>query len=153
MIILLQRGFIRFSLQVYKPSVHDNKEGISMAELNEIYRCNKCGNIVEVLHAGQGELVCCGEPMELLEERTKDEGQEKHVPVIENTENGIKVKVGSVAHPMEENHHIEFIEILADGRVYRRFLKPGQAPEAEFEVQAERIKAREYCNIHGLWGS
>ena len=124
-----------------------------MTELKQIYKCNICGNIVEVLHPGTGTLVCCGQPMELLKEKTEDVGQEKHVPVIEKTETGIKVKVGSVPHPMEENHYIEWIEIIADGSVYRKFLKPGDNPEAEFEIKAEKIEAREYCNIHGLWKS
>jgi len=124
-----------------------------MTELKQIYRCNICGNIVEVLHAGVGQLVCCGQPMELLKEKTEDIGLEKHVPVIEKTESGVKVKVGSTPHPMEEKHYIEWIEIIADGRVYRKFLKPGMKPEAEFDVKAEKIEAREYCNIHGLWKS
>lgn len=122
-----------------------------MTELNQIYKCNICGNVVEVLHTGAGELVCCGEPMELLKEKTEDEGQEKHVPVIEETETGVKVKIGSVPHPMEENHYIEWVEIIADGRIYRKHLKPGEQPEAEFEMKAENIQAREYCNVHGLW--
>lgn len=122
-----------------------------MTNVNEVYKCNVCGNIVEVLHAGAGQLVCCGQPMELLKEKTEDEGQEKHVPVIEKTENGVKVKVGSVPHPMEEDHHIEWIEVIADGKVYRKFLKAGENPEAEFEIKAENIEAREYCNVHGLW--
>ena len=119
----------------------------------EIYKCNVCGNIVEVLIVGGGELVCCGQPMELLEAKTQDEGLEKHVPVIEKTNKGIKVKVGSLPHPMEEAHYIQFIEIIADGQIYRHELKPGQAPEAEFCIQADEITAREYCNIHGLWKS
>jgi len=124
-----------------------------MTELNQIYKCSICGNIVEVLHTGKGELVCCGKPMDLLEEKTKDEGMEKHVPVIEKTDNGIKVKIGSIPHPMEDDHFIEWIEILADEKAYRKFLKPGDAPEAEFNIQAENIIARELCNIHGLWKS
>lgn len=122
-----------------------------MTELNQVYKCAKCGNIVEVLHAGGGELVCCGQPMALQKENTVDASLEKHVPVIEKTEKGIKVKVGSVPHPMEEEHYIEWIEILADGKAYRKFLKPGDAPEAEFCIEAENIIAREYCNLHGLW--
>ena len=122
-----------------------------MAAKLEIYKCMVCGNIVEVLHGGQGELVCCGRPMTKLVAKTADEGKEKHVPVIEKTATGIKVKVGSVAHPMEENHFIEWVEILADGKVYRQFLDPGQAPEAVFAVQAEDVTAREHCNKHGLW--
>lgn len=122
-----------------------------MTEQKQIYKCNVCGNIVEVLHAADGELVCCGQPMELLKEKTEDVGQEKHVPVIEQTETGIRVKIGSISHPMEENHYIEWIEVIADGRVLRAFLKPGDQPEAEFEIKAEKIEAREYCNLHGLW--
>jgi len=124
-----------------------------MTELNQIYKCVLCGNIVEVLDTGQGELVCCGRPMELLAEKTQDEGYEKHVPVIEKNGNGVKVKVGAVPHPMTSEHHIEWIEILADKKSYRKFLKPGDAPEAEFCFEAENISAREYCNIHGLWKS
>jgi superoxide reductase len=122
-----------------------------MAKRLEVYKCEICGNIVEVLHGGQGELVCCGEPMTLLEEKTADATTEKHVPVVEKIEGGVRVKVGSVAHPMEEKHYIEWIEIVADGRAYRQFLKPGQAPEATFSVDAQKITAREYCNVHGLW--
>lgn len=124
-----------------------------MVERNQVYKCNVCGNIVGVLHAGGGELVCCGQPMELLNPKSQDEGLEKHVPVIEKTEKGIKVKVGAVPHPMEEAHYIEWIELIADGKIYLKFLKPGDAPEAEFEVHADTLMAREYCNIHGLWKS
>ena len=122
-----------------------------MTNVNEIYKCNVCGNIVQVLHSGVGQLVCCGQPMQLMTENTVDAAHEKHVPVIEKTDSGIKVTVGSVAHPMEEAHHIEWIEVIADGKNYRKFLKPGDAPEAVFNIQAEQITAREYCNLHGLW--
>jgi len=122
-----------------------------MTELNQIYKCNVCGNIVEVVHTGSGELVCCGQPMELLKENTTDAAQEKHVPIIEKTENGIKITIGEVPHPMEEEHFIEWIEILADGKSYRQYLKPGNTPEAEFCVDTSEITAREYCNLHGLW--
>jgi len=124
-----------------------------MTERNEVYKCTVCGNIVEVLHKGDGQLVCCGQPMQLMKENTVDAAAEKHVPVVEKTEKGVKVKVGSVPHPMEEAHYVEWVEIIADGRVYRKFLNPGDAPEAEFEVIAENITAREYCNLHGLWKS
>lgn len=124
-----------------------------MAKKLEVYKCEVCGNIVEVLHGGEGELVCCGEPMKLMVENTVDAAKEKHVPVIERIPGGIKVKVGSVAHPMEEKHYIEWIEIIADGKAYRQFLKPGEKPEASFSVTADKIQAREYCNIHGLWKS
>jgi superoxide reductase len=122
-----------------------------MTELRQIYKCNVCGNIVEVVHTGVGQLVCCGQPMELLTEKTVDIGLEKHVPVIRKVGNKVRVKVGSVPHPMEEKHYIEWIEIVANGKTCRKFLKPGEKPEAEFETTAERIEAREYCNIHGLW--
>jgi superoxide reductase len=122
-----------------------------MAERLEIYKCELCGNMVEVLHGGAGELVCCGQPMVCLKENTVDAAKEKHVPVIEKIEGGVKVKVGSVAHPMEEKHYIEWIEIIADGKSYRQYLNPGDAPEAVFKVDAATITAREYCNLHGLW--
>ena len=122
-----------------------------MAERFEIYKCEVCGNIVEVLHGGAGELVCCGQPMVLKIEGTQDASKEKHVPVIEKTPDGYKVTVGSVAHPMEEKHYIEWIELIADGKSYKVFLKPGDAPEAEFCIQAVSVTAREYCNVHGHW--
>ncbi len=122
-----------------------------MAERLQVYRCAKCGNIVEVLHGGVGTLVCCGEPMLLLQEGVVDAAREKHVPVVERIAGGFKVKVGSVSHPMEEKHYIEWIELIADGRVDRRFLKPGEAPEAVFLIEASSVIAREYCNLHGLW--
>lgn len=124
-----------------------------MAERYEVYKCEACGNIVEVLHGGAGELVCCGAPMKLMKEGTVDAAKEKHVPVIEKVDGGVKVKVGEVAHPMEEKHYIEWIEILADGKVYRQYLEPGQTPEAVFNVDAVQVTAREYCNLHGHWKS
>jgi superoxide reductase len=122
-----------------------------MAEKLEVYKCEVCGNIVEVLHGGKGELVCCGQPMKLYKENTVDAAKEKHVPVIEKVAGGFKVKVGSVAHPMEEKHYIEWIEVIADGEAYRYFLKPGVAPQASFKIDAGKVTAREYCNLHGLW--
>ena len=122
-----------------------------MAKRLEVYKCGVCGNIIEVLHAGKGNLVCCGKPMNLLVENTVDAAKEKHVPVIEKIDGGVKVKVGAVAHPMEEKHWIEWVEIIADGKTYRQYLNPGEVPEAIFNVEAEQITAREYCNIHGLW--
>ena len=124
-----------------------------MTEVGEIYYCEICGNKVKVLENGVGELVCCGQSMELLKEKTEDEGMEKHVPVIEKTDNGVKVKVGSVPHPMEDKHYIVLIELIADSRSYKKFFKPGGKPEAKFEIKAEKIEAREYCNVHGLWKS
>ncbi len=122
-----------------------------MAKKLEIYKCEVCGNIVEVLHGGDGELVCCDKSMKLMVENTVDAAKEKHLPVIEKVEGGIKVMVGSVAHPMETEHYIEWIEIIADGKAYRQFLNPGDAPEATFNIDAETVTAREYCNLHGLW--
>jgi len=122
-----------------------------MTQLNQIYKCGICGNVVEVVHAGVGELVCCGQPMNLLQENTTDAATEKHVPVIEKSGSTVTVKVGSVAHPMLQEHYIEFIELLADGKTYRKFLKPGDKPEATFEITAKKVSAREYCNLHGLW--
>lgn len=123
-----------------------------MTQLNQVYRCNVCGNITEVLQAGQGQLVCCGENMELLKPKTQDEGKEKHVPVIEKTENGIKVKIGETPHPMEESHFIQWVEVISNGKSYRKHLKPNQSPEAEFCLKSEEIETvREYCNVHGFW--
>ena len=122
-----------------------------MTKKLQIYKCEVCGNMVEVLHEGKGELVCCGQPMKLYEENTVDAAKEKHVPVIEKVEGGYKVKVGSEAHPMEEKHYIEWIELIADGKAYRQFLHPGETPEAVFKVEAEDVTVRAYCNLHGLW--
>jgi len=122
-----------------------------MIEVMQVYRCEKCGNIVEVLHAGGGELVCCGQPMTRLKENTTDAAKEKHVPVVEKTADGWRVTVGAVAHPMEEKHYIQWIELIADGTCLRAWLKPGDKPEAEFRVKATHVTAREYCNLHGLW--
>ncbi len=131
-----------------------------MAKRLEVYKCSTCGNVVEVLTGGAGELVCCGKPMARLDEKTADFKTEKHVPVIERVEGGVKVKVGSVPHPMEAKHYIEWIELLDDEKVLcRRYLKPGDAPEAVFDCGsgccggAVRLSAREYCNVHGLWKS
>ncbi len=122
-----------------------------MPENLEIYKCEACGNIVEVIHGGGGELVCCGEAMKKMVENTVDAAKEKHVPVIEKVEGGVKVKVGDVAHPMEEKHYIEWIEIIADGKADRQFLYSGEAPEAVLKTDAQNVTAREYCNLHGLW--
>ena len=122
-----------------------------MTQLNEVYKCNLCGNIVEILHPGAGALVCCNEKMALMVQNTVDASREKHVPVIAIGTDSITVKVGSVAHPMEAAHYIEWIELVADGKVYRQQLQPGQAPEATFPISAKQVTAREYCNLHGLW--
>ena len=122
-----------------------------MAEALQVYKCALCGNIIEVLHGGEGELVCCGETMKLFIENTTDAAKEKHVPVIEKIAGGYKVKVGSVPHPMTPAHWIEWIELQADGKVYRQFLTPTDKPEAIFLVAADKVTAREWCNLHGLW--
>lgn len=122
-----------------------------MAEIYQVYKCEICGNIVEVLHGGAGELVCCGQPMILLPEKTADSAVEKHVPLIEKNANGFKVTVGSTLHPMLDNHYIEWIELIADGISYRKYLKPGDTPAAEFCIKAVKVSAREFCNVHGLW--
>ena len=122
-----------------------------MAEIMEVFKCELCGNIVETLHGGAGQLTCCGAPMISLKENSTDAAQEKHVPVIEKADGGYLVKVGSVDHPMEESHYIEFIELIAGNKVYRQSLKPGEKPHAFFAVDSEQVNAREYCNLHGLW--
>lgn len=122
-----------------------------MTEKLQVYKCEVCGNMVEMIHAGEGELVCCGEPMKLIKENSIDAAKEKHVPVIEKTADGYRIVVGSVLHPMEEKHFIEWIELVADGTAYRKFLSPGEKPEATFCVKAQKVTAREYCNLHGLW--
>ena len=123
-------------------------------QVKQVYKCEHCGIIVEGLHGGGGDLVCCGEKMKLFVENTVDASKEKHVPVIEKTAKGYLVKIGSVPHPMEEKHYIEFIELIIGENIYRKFLKPGDKPEAEFEVSSSgTVMAREYCNLHGLWAA
>jgi len=126
-----------------------------MTQRLQVYKCEICGNIIELLHEGKGELVCCGKPMKLFVENTVDAAREKHVPVVEKVAGGIKVKVGSVPHPMEQKHSIEWIEIIVDNRAYRQFLNPDNVPEALFPLDdnqiTAQITARAYCNIHGLW--
>ena len=124
-----------------------------MTEKMQIYKCEVCGNIVEMIHTGKGKLVCCEQPMKLYEENSTDAAREKHVPVLEKTSNGYKVKVGSIAHPMEEEHYIEWIELTAGEYSSRQFLKPGDSPEAVFCIDSDDVVARAYCNIHGLWRS
>ena len=122
-----------------------------MTETLQIYKCEVCGNIVEMQHSGAGELVCCGQPMKLYEENTVGAAAENHVPGIEKTDAGVKVKVGSVPHPMTEEHYIEWVQVIKGDKVCRKYLKPGDAPEAEFCGQTEAVVAREYCSLHGLW--
>jgi len=124
-----------------------------MPQLLEIYKCEHCGNIVEIVHGGGAALVCCGEEMKQLTENTVDAAKEKHVPVIEIGNGTVKVTVGSVLHPMEEKHYIEWIEVVADGKVYRQALKPGDVPTATFNITAASLTARELCNLHGLWSA
>jgi len=122
-----------------------------MAETLGIYKCKICGNVVEVLHAGGGDLSCCGAPMEQLVENTVDAAKEKHIPVVEKVDGGYKVSVGSVAHPMTEEHYIEWIELIVGDACYRQFLNSGDAPEAVFAVSGDSVTVRAYCNLHGVW--
>lgn len=124
-----------------------------MTKVNEIYKCEACGNIVEVLHPAGGNLVCCEKDMVLFEEKTNDEGEEKHVPIVEETATGLKIKVGSVTHPMQDEHFIEWIEAEVNGKVFRQTLDPGMEPVAEFPLRGDSVKIRAFCNIHGLWTS
>ena len=126
-----------------------------MTEKFQIYKCKICGNIIEVLHEGAGELVCCGQPMNLIPSKTQEEGNEKHKPIIKANAEGVTIKVGSIPHPMEEEHYIEWIEIFTDKGRAKKFLKPGEPPEIKFPIktQIEQISARAYCNVHGLWSS
>jgi superoxide reductase len=123
-----------------------------MTKKLQVYKCNVCGNIVEVLHEGVGALVCCGEPMKLMQENTTDAAQEKHVPVMERADHGVMVRVGALPHPMEPQHYIEWVELISDGNAYRQFLEPGQNPQVVFPVNTgKELTVREYCNVHGLW--
>lgn len=122
-----------------------------MAKRTQVYKCDLCDNIIEVVQGGEGALVCCGQKMKLMEENTVDAAKEKHVPVIDIGSDEITVKVGSDPHPMEEKHYIQWIELLADDKLYRQYLNPGEKPEATFPVIAKQVTAREYCNLHGQW--
>ncbi|MEY7999828.1 desulfoferrodoxin [Clostridium sp. Mt-5] len=122
-----------------------------MIEVKQVYKCEVCGNIVEVLYKGGGVLVCCGKPMKLMEENTVDAAVEKHVPVVEKIDGGVVVKVGAVEHPMTPEHYIQWIEVHTENKIYRKYLKPGEKPEATFKLDEKVVMAREYCNLHGLW--
>jgi len=122
-----------------------------MTELKQVYKCEVCGNMVEVVHNAGGTLKCCGQAMNLIVENTVDAAKEKHVPIIEKVDGGVLVKVGSIEHPMLDNHYIEWIEVHTEKNVYKKFLKPGDKPEAFFKLEEEVLFAREYCNLHGLW--
>ncbi len=125
-----------------------------MTEKGQVYRCDVCDNIVSVLSAGAGNLVCCEVPMKVLQEKHSEDGAIKHMPIIEKLDGAVKVKVGEVPHPMEENHHIEWVELTIGDQVFMKFLKAGDQPEAEFPVDSDSdISARSYCTIHGLWKS
>ena len=131
------------------------KGELNMTNLHEIYKCSICGNMVEVVHASAGELVCCGKPMHKMVAGETDGAAEKHVPVLEKIEGGYRVKVGSVPHPATEGHHIEWIEIICNkcNQVQRAYITPGEPAEAEFKTCSDDVTAREYCNLHGLWQS
>lgn len=133
------------------PHQYKKKNEDSMPKQLEIYKCPHCGNIAEILHGGGADIFCCGQAMKHMAEGSTDGALEKHVPVIEKVDGGYKVTVGSAPHPMEEKHWILWIELLADGRSYTKFLNPGDAPEAFFAIEADKVVAREYCNLHGHW--
>ena len=122
-----------------------------MTERLQVYKCEICGNIVLVMHGGRGQLFCCGQPMRLMEEKTEESGYEKHLPVVEVAEGGVSIKVGSTPHPMDEGHHIEWIEAETELGTLIRFLKPGEKPEAKFKTDERVLRVRAYCNLHGLW--
>lgn len=125
-----------------------------MTSLNQVWKCEICGNIVEIVHNGADSLVCCGQPMKLMSEKTKDLGSEKHVPILEKLEkNRFKIKIGKIEHPMTPEHYIEWIEVIADGKSAMEFLKPGEKPEKEFIINVSSFTVRAYCNVHGLWSS
>ena len=122
-----------------------------MVARGEVYRCSVCGNIVELLHAGRGELVCCGKPMDRVEVRREGKGGEKHLPVVTVRDGVVAIKVGLIEHPMEKSHLIEWVELVTDGVIVRRYLKPGEKPEVEFRVDVKHGRVRAYCSLHGLW--
>lgn len=124
-----------------------------MTKRNQIYKCFVCGNIVEVTHAGEGELVCCNQKMNVMQVNFQDASLEKHVPVVKEKEGKILVQVGEVLHPMEDDHYIEWIELETEDKVYRQNLKPGMEPKAEFALIEGDYVVRAYCNLHGLWQS
>jgi superoxide reductase len=125
-----------------------------MTDSMQVYKCNLCGNIVEVLHPGPGQLICCGQPMILMKEKKEDAGQEKHLPVAADDAHGMKVSVGSIPHPMEGEHYIEWIEVIEEcGKIHRAFLNPGDAPEGLFDVCCDVKEVRSYCNVHGHWSN
>jgi len=122
-----------------------------MTKMFEVYKCEVCGNITKVIHNSNGLLVCCGKPMILQQEKTADQGKEKHVPVVEKSEKGIMIRVGSIPHPMEETHYLEWVDVRTGENVYVRGFKPGEKPETEFCIADTNVKVRAYCNVHGLW--
>jgi len=124
-----------------------------MTNRNEIYRCTVCGNVIEVASPAAGTLSCCGQPMRLMRENTTDGAKEKHVPVVERISGGYRVRVGSAEHPMLSNHYIQWIELFDGDALMRRYLKPGDKPEATFRTDSDTVYAREYCNLHGNWRS
>lgn len=124
-----------------------------MNKLNNVYKCDSCGNMVEMVHASGGQLVCCGDPMKHLNENTTDAAVEKHVPAINVTGNRVEIIVGSVEHPMTDDHYIEWIELITQNEVFRKQLQPGEKPQAVFQIDTDKFTARAYCNLHGLWKS
>ena len=122
-----------------------------MTERLQIYKCELCGSVVEVLHAGVGTLICCGQPMERFKENSVGAAREAHLPVVEKIAGGYKVTVGNAPHPMTKKHYIEWIELVTDDRTCRQFLSPGGKGEATFMIHSEHVTVREYCSLHGLW--
>jgi superoxide reductase len=126
-----------------------------MTEILDLYKCEICGNIVEVVVNGEGELSCCGQPMDLMQANSIEQELlgEKHVPIIEETDVGVNIRVGSVPHPMEDNHYIVFIEAMSEDKKYlkRKYLFPHEEPVLKLKCNCHDVIAREFCNIHGLW--
>lgn len=133
-----------------------------MTKINEIYHCSICGNIISVFHDGPGVLSCCDQTMSLLKSNTIEASLEKHIPVFQKTKKGFKIQVGSIPHPMEEKHFIEWLEFAIEDKIIRKQFRPGEKAELIIECQNYNLDnckkdnpkwIRAYCNLHGLWKS